>query len=88
MVISADRRGPEPEQRVTSNVEINKDDFPGTASEYDMTRDLFTEYKDIFAQSEDDLGHKSTIQHRIQTADERPVVHPCRRSLPAGDHRT
>ena len=44
---------------------------------------LLLRNSDVFAASEEDLGHTETVTHRIRTVDEEPVKLPCRRIPPS-----
>ena len=51
-------------------------------SEYSQLKSLLSEFQDVFARDEQDLGCTSATQHRIHLEDERPVKVPHRR-IPA-----
>ena len=54
----------------------------GTDDERRAVRALFNRHHVVFAQSDDDLGCTSAVQHRIRTTDDIPVTMPYRRIPP------
>lgn len=54
-----------------------------TAEQKEQAQRLLQQYKDIFASSEDDLGHAEGVTHRIHTVDDIPVKQPYRRIPPS-----
>ena len=44
---------------------------------------LIAKYSHVFSQSADDVGHTTTVKHRIHTTDEVPIRQPYRRIPPA-----
>ena len=61
---------------------IDLSQFAGTDDVLREVRALFNQHRAMFAQSDDDLGCTSAMQHRIRTTDDVPVNTPYRRIPP------
>ena len=61
---------------------VTLENFPGTAKERQQAQRLFLDYADRFVQEGEELGCTPTVQHRIHTKDEQPVVLRHRRIPP------
>ena len=38
----------------------------------EKSKDIISEFSDIFSTGEDDIGHTTTVKHRIELKDEQP----------------
>jgi hypothetical protein len=53
-----------------------------TEEEREQLRPLLLKYREVFSQTEFDLGQTGLIRHRIETGESRPIRQPMRRFLP------
>jgi hypothetical protein len=56
-----------------------------TGEEWDQLCSLLLKYREVFSQSEFDIGQTGLIRHRIETGNARPVRQPMRRFPPLHD---
>jgi transposase InsO family protein len=59
--------------------QVNMGDVRLTESERMKILSLFTDYQNVFSLHSNDLGHTTLVEHRINTTDDVPIVHPDRR---------
>lgn len=58
-------------------------DLRCTETQRKKIEDLFKRYSDIFIQHDLDMGYTSTVSHKIDTVDDKPVCQPYRRIPPS-----
>lgn len=58
-------------------------DLRCTETQRKKIEDLFKRYSDIFIQHDLDMGYTSTVTHKIDTVDDKPVCQPYRRIPPS-----
>lgn len=54
-----------------------------TADQVKQVHDLLIEFKDVFSQGDFDIGHTTTVKHRVDLKDETPFKHRHRRIPPS-----
>ena len=84
IVIGETTQQPSSTEEKPGNVDslIDLSQFPGTDEERCQVKHLLDRHRNVFAQSDDDLGCTKAVQHRIRTTDDVPVTMPYRRIPP------
>ena len=81
ILVEEDRHGPSVnDQRLRAQVTINK---KLTGKQVEQLNSLFEEFKDVFAENDDDLGHTNVAEHTIDTGRSKPTNRPPHRTSPA-----
>ena len=68
------------DQRLRAQVTINE---KLTGKQVEQLNSLLEEFKDVFAENDDDLGHTNVAEHTIDTGSSKPTNRPPYRTSPA-----
>ena len=80
-LVEEDRHRPSvSDQRLRAQVTINE---KLTGKQVEQLNSLLEEFKDVFAENEDDLGHTNVAEHTIDTGSSKPTNRPPYRIFPA-----